>query len=522
MAQHESELLQAAERILESAGERHRKIVQNCRRFQSVMGVLPIAQIDAAAIELFKDEGIRQEYTAETVRQTVMSVKTVVETVTRKRITVKAICAPEIADRHTPASSRTLDEYFEEHFRPEVLKGVKRDTVYAYRKAVRRFISWSGCNIQIHCVTDGILDRFVRAMVIDGMTLKNARAYRVYLRRITRHRYPEKCLKTVGKRPHEEKPTVINGLSEPELDIEGSLFRFYRTEYIPRRMIGSKAVSINVIRYTIVRFAKFLGRVPMVTDLNDAQVSEFLNWLLNVAELAVASVNGSRGHLLALWRYAVKRRLLNVLPSDVDKLKEPKRLPSAWTIDELALIIEAAKQCRSRRTGGVYPSHTFFPALILVGYNTGLRLRALLGIQLSGWDADRREITVDAEYMKHRVAQTFSVSEQAAEAIETMLESSLTPDEIPAFLFPWPVGKEAIWETYRNIVKEAGLWKSSKDSFHKLRRTTASHLTAKLGIESACRQLGHSSVEMTRRYVDPRLTSEHRAADHLPTVRRKG
>jgi integrase len=165
----------------------------------------------------------------------------------------------------------------------------------------------------------------------------------------------------------------------------------------------------------------------------------------------------------------------------------------------------------------LYPPGLFFQAIILVAYDTGLRLRALLGIRRCDWKPERREITADATVMKHKVSQTFQVSEQTQQVLTLMLNNPKSADEQPTLLFPWPVRHDGIHEAYRKILMRAGLYtKEQRGSFHKLRRTSATHLTNVIGIEAACRQLGHSSVEMTKRYVDPRLTNEHKAADHLP------
>lgn len=413
--------------------------------------------------------------------------------------------------------SKPLALYFDEVFLPEVLQNAEPDTKEKYRKAVRKLVSWSGCDIQIHNITEGILERFARNIIAEGMSTKTAKAYRVYLRRIVRHKYPDRCLKECGRRPHENNPVVIAGLAERDLDIEGSLYRFWRDVYVPKRMIGASSGSIDAIRYGVVRFSKFLGRPAMLTDLTDDNISELMAWIINVAGLSVASANGSRAHLLSLWRYAHKRKLVESLPSDCDKLKELKKLPSAWTMEELGQILASAKQQQTPRTGMQYPPGLFFQAMILVAYDTGLRLRALLGVKRDAWKPERREITAEASVMKHKVSQTFQVSEQTKEAVELMLRSAKSADASPGLLFPWPVRPDGIHEAYRGILKRAGLYSNEKNgSFHKLRRTSATHLTAALGIESACRQLGHSSVEMTKRYVDPRLTNEHKAADHLP------
>ena len=413
-------------------------------------------------------------------------------------------------------SSAPLTQYFETVFLPDVLADSERNTQEAYRKAVRKFAGWSGCDIQMHAVSDGILERFCRSIIADGISTKTARAYRVYLRRIVRHKYGDRCLKECGRRPHENNPVVIAGLAERDQDIEGSIYRFWRTEYVPRRMIGSRECSIDQYRYALNRFARFLGRVPMMADLNDENISGCMAWTLNACGLSKSSANGTRKHLLALWRYAVKRGLLDRLPSDVEKLKEPKRLPEAWTMEELGRIVEAARLHRTPKTGMTYPPGKFWPAIILTAYDTGLRIRAMLSVRRRNWDPTRRELTAESDAMKTGVSQVFFLSEQTGNAIQEMLANADAGQESPELLFPWPIRKDGIFDNYRRILKAAGVKIGPKNGFHKLRRTTATHLAAAVGMEAASRQLGHSSIEMTRRYVDPRFTAEHRAAENLP------
>jgi len=410
--------------------------------------------------------------------------------------------------------SKPLSLFFEEEFLPEVLGNAELNTRDAYRKAVRRFVQWSACDIQMHCVSEGILDRFQRAVIIEGMTPKNARAICVYVRRIVRHKYKDRCLKANGRRPHENHPVVLAGLAAEEMDADGSLYRFWREQYVPKRMIGAKQVSVDQLRYTIVRFGKFLGRNPMIADLNEETVTGYLSWVINANGLSVSTANNSRSQLLSMWRYANRRGLIDKLP-DIDKLREYRGLPEAWTMEELGKIIAESRKQQTPKTGMLYPPGLYFPALILTAYDTGLRIRALRGIQRSAWKPERVEITAEANVMKHKVSQTFQVSEETRDALQNMLASAKSEHDSP-LLFPWPHSEEALHAAYRKILERCGLYTGPKDSFHKLRRTSATHLTAAVGIEAASRHLGHSGIEMTKRYVDPRLTNEHRAADNLP------
>lgn len=412
-------------------------------------------------------------------------------------------------------SSKPLARYFEEDFSPVVLRKASENTKHQYRNAVRKFVAWSGCDIQVHLVTETLVDRFGRAIVMGGMSVDNARKYVAYIRRIARERYPERCLKQMGKRPHEWAETFINGLSEKDLDIDGSVFRFWREFYVPKRMIGTADSSVATQRHNIRALAKFLGRPPMLSDLNDDTITEFISW--NVSSgLSHATANTRRATLLAIWRYAVKRGLLSAAPRDVEKVKELRRLPEAWTMEELGSIIETARRKKRKKSGLPCPVGMWWEAFILVAYDTGLRLRAMLGIKRSGWNAERREITATAEVQKHKVQQTFVVSEQAAEAVNRVLANWQTVNDDDTTLFHWPIGVDQLHRQYKDILLSAGVYRGPKDGFHKLRRTSASHLAKALGMEAACRQLGHSSVQMTHRYVDPRMMGDHNAAQHLP------
>ena len=413
----------------------------------------------------------------------------------------------------------SLSSYFADIFAPEVLADSKPGTFLEYRKAVRRFVIWTGLEIRLHDVDAFLIERWQRSMILEGLSYKTAKAWSIYVRRIVRHGVPGHCLKREGMRPHEDKPTTIRGLSEDDLRTpQRSLLKFAEDVYVPRRMMGCKTVSVNHIRWSLNRFAKYLGRAPLLDDCSNATMTTFMNWMLSVRKHRPATVNGTRKNIVALWNYANKRGMLKEQPNDCEKVKEPRDLPSAWTVEELSRIISSAKQ-QTTPQRLTYPPYVMFPAMILVAYDTGLRLSSLQGIRRADWRSDRREITARADVSKTSVAQTFVVSEQTAEAIHRMLTEThleLAPDELPEFLFPWNLRKEAIHEHFRSILKRAGVYCKGEDTFHKLRRTCATHLTAAVGIEAASRQLGHSSVQMTRRYVDVRLTGQHNAAEHLP------
>ncbi len=420
------------------------------------------------------------------------------------------------------AVDESLWSYLEEKFIPTELKEQKPGTADEYRKAMRKFVSFAGVAIRPTDVAEFLVERWLKSMILNGVGYKTATAWATYVRRVVRSACPDRCHKKPGKRPHEERTSDIRGMSESELLApEKSLLRFFQDHYVVRRMIGCKQGSIDQKRWTIGSFAKFLGRAPIVGDLCDETVSKYLNWLLKVQNRSAATANDRRRDLVSLWNFAVRCRLLLRGP-DVDKVRETREIPKAWTIQEFETLLQSARNYKTRSQNALrYPAGQWFECLFLVAYDTGLRLNALLSIRLADWKPDRREVTCDAEFQKTRVAQTFQVSEQTASAIQGMLAAGAERPEKPEFLFDWPMRRDSIHPHMRKILKAAGLYgEAGDDTFHRIRKTSATHLTAALGIEAASRQLGHSSIEMTRRYVDVRQTGHHNAADHLPRPKR--
>lgn len=416
------------------------------------------------------------------------------------------------------AARLSLWSHLEDTFLPAIEQTVQPTTRDGYRLAVRRFCAWCGADVSPDDVTEFLVDRWLRSLVVDGVGWRTARELAVRVRRVVRSASPARCQKRAGKRPHESTATVIPGLSDSDLRSPSrSLLRFFEDTYVPRRMIGCRPASISQIRWSIQRFAKFLGRPPLIDDLNNETVSRYMSWCVSVRCLSVATVNSSRQHLVSLWNYAARRQLLLERPADCDKLKDRRHLPKAWSVDEFGRLLAAAHAYRSDMRHMLYQPARFFVALFLCGYDTGLRLGALLGIRRQDWDTSRRELTVEAAHQKHRVAQCFVVSQETADAIQAMLADCPTDaDALPEFLFHWPARRDQVFYHMRRILQKAGLYVAGEDTFHRIRKTSATHLTAAVGLEAASRQLGHSDVSMTRRYVDPRHTSHFHAAEHLP------
>ncbi len=211
-------------------------------------------------------------------------------------------------------------------------------------------------------------------------------------------------------------------------------------------------------------------------------------------------------------RYAARKRY-PIPPGqnldDVDRFKLPKRVPCAWTMPEMDRLIEASR-LESGRYFGV-AAGKWWPALLLTLFDTGLRRAAAFEIRFEEIDFTSGFLRVPAERMKNDCEQYFRLHPQTLEAI---LET-LPPRR--AKVFPWPFKhRDCHGDRLRGILKRAGLPHSRLDLFHKIRRTTASHLAKMIGRTAAIRQLGHKDDTTINRYIDPRFTADHDLSSHLP------
>jgi integrase len=287
---------------------------------------------------------------------------------------------------------------------------------------------------------------------------------------------------------------------------------FFATVYAPRRFADCKPDASESHMRAINWLCAFAACEVTVDQLSDDFLEDYVVWKRK-GGAPPATINGHLAAVLALWRYAWRKKWLDYLPRDVEKLRVPKRLPDAWSPDQVGLILDACAMLEGELIGEV-PAPEFMRGLILTLYDTGLRIGALLqaegGLAPGGW------LTIAADSQKHLAEQAFRLHADTVRILEA-----------------YPAGRRLLFEThwqrpyvelakrFKSIVKAAGvpLGPKGRNGFHKLRRTNATCVADVSGDEAAQRQLGHSSLSLTRRgYIDPRQLT--RRAEPAQTIRR--
>ena len=205
--------------------------------------------------------------------------------------------------------------------------------------------------------------------------------------------------------------------------------------------------------------------------------------------------------LYALLKFLVERE---VVPPDLLtrklRIKVPEALPRALEPEEVQQLLAVITHERDR-------------ALILVLLRTGMRIGELLATRMSEVNLREKCITI-REAQKNRVGRVVYLSEDACQALQVWLGKR---DPGQGYLF-YGQGRQRLSYTAARVrlgkhLAKAGLAYKGY-SLHCLRHTCATDLlNAGMRLECVQQLLGHSSIEMTRRYA--RLTDNTRREEYF-------
>lgn len=279
-----------------------------------------------------------------------------------------------------------------------------------------------------------------------------------------------------------------------------------------RKHLTNKTSTSTQYLVTVRQLERAAGKPVHTRDLNEELAVDFFQWLKQEGR-SNETIGSKQNNLRVLWRAAYEEGLAGELPKAVP-IKKRKRKPKAWHLEEMERLIKAAYLARpGRGWEGVH-----WVALLLVIYDTGLRIGSALKIKTSQLSLERAILRSPPEHEKDDEELVFTLHPQTVQAI---VDSVQSPREL---LFPWPYSREMIWRRYEEILVAAGILPANatdaerrRAKFHKLRRTSASWLES-VRPGAATAHLGHSDRATTvKSYLDPEITgTQVNAAEALP------
>jgi integrase/recombinase XerD len=256
---------------------------------------------------------------------------------------------------------------------------------------------------------------------------------------------------------------------------------------------------------TIILFLTFLKSIGRhrFEDISRQDFSAFIEYEQDRG-LSPNTVSTRLRALNAFFNYLIQNDMLHPdLLKRKMRVKVPDSLPRAIEPEDIQRLLRLIKTPRDR-------------ALILTLLRTGMRIGELLNTKLPDLNLKENYIQI-FEAQKNRVGRVVYLSDDARSALKKWLKLR---DPHKDYLFYGngnrPLGYEAARCRFIHYVVKAGL--SHKDyTLHCLRHTYASELL-NAGMPLQCLQelLGHSCIEMTRRYA--RLTDVTRREEYYKAM----
>jgi integrase len=244
-------------------------------------------------------------------------------------------------------------------------------------------------------------------------------------------------------------------------------------------------------------FERFLGRPAKPSDLTGQTVRGWMRWMLSLPR-SPRTVNGRVATLCSLWRYAAKKKLTRETPDEIPHIREPQNIPISYTDSEFGAMVAA---CSTRRKYG-----PVMRAMLLVLWDTGCRLSAVLKAKRSAFDSHNRTVRITEP--KTGKEQVYSLSPSTVDAL-----LALNPED--GSLLGWTHTQTTLRNQLEKIQEVLGIPRDRYHKFHAIRKTKYSAVYVKFGLPVASQHLGHS-CDLSRNYLDTRRLLNGEIATHLP------
>lgn len=306
------------------------------------------------------------------------------------------------------------------------------------------------------------------------------------------------------------------------------LFTFLETEYIPENLLDCEKETLVQHRVAIKHFSRFVSyqsgktRCAETSDFTNANIRQFAAWMLDIDKAkgdrrrSPATVNKTRTHLSALWRYAHQQGMASE-PPQFKRIKEPQKEPDSFSSEEIAAIYRTIDNLFGYVDG--IPCRIFWRALIMFLCDTGARINVTMNVEPADIDMKRRTVRLPFDDQKTDKDQIVMISEPTCELIRKFYD----PREQWVFRWPHDRYENTKWTSlhryFKAILIGAGI-DTTKRTFHRIRVTTGTIVADKFGLSAAQELLGHVNPRTTKKsYVDRRkLTTQRNYADAVQST----
>lgn len=271
--------------------------------------------------------------------------------------------------------------------------------------------------------------------------------------------------------------------------------------------------------YTFRKLSTYLGNDP---PLHKISVTTLRAFLASQSHLSRKSVLNQHIALSALWTWAVKEGLVvHHVMRDIPPPRAECQVIVPFSLDDIRVMLSVLDKSQPyKRPGKRESRHSLIQAqrnraIILMLLDTGVRSSELCGLLDQDVDLSGRRIVVAGKGAKHRMLPFSERTGQALWRYRATVRAQIDHPAPQFFLTVYgkPLRRESLLSLLRDIGKRAGV---ADVHPHRFRHTFAlSALQNGMSVFHLQRLLGHSSLEMVRRYLalsQADLDTAHRQA----------
>ena len=297
---------------------------------------------------------------------------------------------------------------------------------------------------------------------------------------------------------------ILNKIAEQDLPGKSYVEQYLRHKY--RR--NCKANTLRQAAISLEQFLSFFANRgnTVLEQLSREDIEAFVEDMQDRGS-KLTTVNTRLRNVYAFIRFLIiEYKVLGwQLMERKIKLKLPDRLPRAIDPQHLDQLLSAIDDCRDR-------------ALIMLLLRSGMRIGELLNCKLQDIDLNEQKILI-YQSDKTSVGRAVYYSTDAQQALLAWLR---VRDAAKQYLFYGQKDKPLCYEAARAIfqrcLQKADLQYSGY-TLHCLRHSFATGLlNAKMPLECLRVLLGHSNLEITRRYA--RLSDKTREEEYFTAMQR--
>ena len=297
------------------------------------------------------------------------------------------------------------------------------------------------------------------------------------------------------------QPTSLSGLS-PSMTLSEFYWAFVRTNCLKAH--GAKKTNLAEYDTSIKYWAELTGDPPL-SSIDDGFTGGFLCALRELpgkkkgSKMAKTTIHKHCRHLQYMFDRAGPRsrdnRLGQGLIAITPYLDRPKigrqTVTKNFSLVEIAALLDACADLVWPSLGWV-PAPAWWRSLILVGYNTGLRIGTLVELRFSWLRTDELGTWVEVPgwALKTDDARRFYINPWALSALGTVRPPAGSSEDR---VYAWQHGNSWLHGVRRRLFKRAGLpaARAEGNGFHGLRKAFVTELS-KINAVAAKMAAGHS------------------------------